>query len=52
MVSIVLLVAALICFFIGAISSGNPPWSRVNFIALGLFFWVLSILIGGVHLPR
>jgi hypothetical protein len=44
-VTTVLLVVALVCFLIGAF---NPPW-RINLISLGLFFWVLSILIGSPH---
>jgi hypothetical protein len=40
----VLLLVALVCFLLAAI--GVPQQSRVNLVALGLFFWVLSILIG------
>lgn len=43
-VSTILLIIALICFFLAAI---GVPASRINLIGLGLFFWVLSILIGG-----
>lgn len=50
MITTILLVVALICFFLGAIPLPNPGWARVNYIALGLFFWVLSVLIGGAHL--
>lgn len=39
-----LLVVALICFLLAAV---GLPASRINLTALGLFFWVLSILLGG-----
>jgi hypothetical protein len=39
---LVLLVAALLCFFLAAI--GQPQSGRVNLVALGLFFWVLAVL--------
>lgn len=42
--SALFLFAALICFLIGAI---NPPWPRPNMVALGLFLWLLSYLVGG-----
>lgn len=48
-VGTLLLIVALICFLIAAC---NPPWPRVNLIALGLFFWVLSALIGNGYLVR
>jgi hypothetical protein len=44
--SFILYILAAICFFIAAI---NVAWPRVNLIALGLFFWVLTYLIGGIH---
>lgn len=40
---IVLLIAALLCFLLAA--CGLPQSGRVNLVALGLFFWVLSILV-------
>jgi hypothetical protein len=42
-VNLLLLILAFICFLAAAIS-----WSvsRVNLTALGLAFWVLSLLIG------
>jgi hypothetical protein len=43
---VVLLVLALVCFLIAAFGAAWPS-PRVNMIALGLFFWVLSILVGG-----
>jgi hypothetical protein len=55
MIGTVLLVVAMVMFLLGAISPvvTNPPavYSRVNFISLGLFFWVLAELIGhsGLH---
>lgn len=40
-IDFILLVLAAICFIVAAI--GIP--SRINLIALGLFFWVLTLLI-------
>jgi hypothetical protein len=57
--STILLVVAAVLLFIASFSGwygvpanqpARPFYSRVNFIALGLFFWVLSILLGGAHL--
>lgn len=45
MIGLVLLVVALICFILGAINT--PRLAPLNWVSLGLFFWVLSILIGG-----
>lgn len=46
--SVVLIILALVCFLVGAI--GWP--SRINWIALGLFFWCLATELGkGVSLP-
>jgi hypothetical protein len=42
-VTLFLLIAAAICFFLATI---NLP-SRINLIALGLLFWVLTLLVGG-----
>jgi hypothetical protein len=41
---LVLLILACIFFAFGAFSSSNPPgyYSRLNAIAVGLFFWSLS----------
>lgn len=39
----VLLLVALLCFLLGAIEW--PPQQRINLVALGLFFWLLSILV-------
>lgn len=39
----ILLLLALICFLLAAI---GVPVTRVNLIALGLFLWLLSILLG------
>lgn len=41
--NLLLLIAALVCFFLATI---NLP-SRVSLVALGLFFFILSLLIGG-----
>ena len=50
----VLLILAVLCFFLSAIGvgySGNqasPGWSpRLNLTALGLFFWSLSLVVVG-----
>jgi len=44
--SLIFLVLALICFIISA--AGYTPSPRpINLTALGLAFWVLSILVGG-----
>jgi len=42
-----LLIAALVCFILSAC---NVP--RANWLAIGLAFWVSSILFGGVNLLR
>lgn len=42
MLTMILLILALICFIAGAAGVAHP---RVNLIALGLAFWVLTILI-------
>lgn len=48
MIGTALLIVSLICFLLGAT---NVPF-RVNLVSLGLAFWVLSQLLGGlVHLP-
>ncbi len=39
-----LLIIALIFFLLAGVGLG---WRKINLIALGLFFWVLSILVGG-----
>jgi hypothetical protein len=39
--TILLLIAAAICFLLAAV--GVP--ARVNLVALGLLFWVLTVLI-------
>lgn len=42
--SVLLLIVALIMFLIAAIGVAT---SRFSLVAGGLFFWVLSILVGG-----
>jgi hypothetical protein len=45
-VALILLALALACFLIAAFwAPPSPP--RVNFVALGLAFWVLTALIAG-----
>ena len=46
--SMILLIVALVLFVLAAIGVPQPP--RFQFIAGGLAFWVLSILLGGVKL--
>jgi len=43
-ISIILLIIALICFILAAIPLPNV---RINLVAMGLAFWVLSILVSG-----
>ena len=43
MLDLILLIMSLICFLLGA--ANVPPSPRVNLIALGLAFWVLTLLI-------
>lgn len=43
-IALVLLVLALICFVLACI----PIPVRINLMALGLAFWVLSLLLGGM----
>ena len=45
--AILLLIIAFICFVLAAI---NFPAKRFNLVALGLAFWVASILLGHVHI--
>lgn len=40
----VLLIIAFVFFILAAISVPSPP--RLNWVAAGLAFWVLAILIG------
>ena len=44
----ILLVLALVAFIIGTWSPWSSRWPRLNFIAMGLALWVLSILLGGL----
>lgn len=43
-VSLILVILALICFFLAAIGVNVPP--RINLVAAGLFFWLLSSMFG------
>lgn len=42
MITVVLLLLAAICFLLAAV---GVPLPRVNLVALGLFFWVLTALL-------
>lgn len=44
MLMLILLILALMCFVLAAV---NVPSPRVSLVALGLAFWVLSLLLGG-----
>jgi hypothetical protein len=46
-IAVVFLILALVCFLIAAFA--QPILPRVNLIALGLAFWVMSILFGGTR---
>jgi hypothetical protein len=45
MLTLILLVFAFVCFTLAAFWNPTPP--RVNLIAAGLAFWVLSVLLAG-----
>jgi hypothetical protein len=49
MLGTILLVFAFVIFCIAAWWNPAPPY-RGNLIAAGLAFWVLSILLGGLHI--
>ena len=46
MLTLILLVFAFVLFVCATFGVG----SRFNLVAAGLAFWVLSVLLGGVHL--
>ena len=50
MLTLILLVFSFVCFALAAFWNPNPP--RVNLIAAGLSFWVLSVILGDAHLMR
>jgi hypothetical protein len=43
MLMLVLLILSLVCFVLAGL---NVPSPRANLIALGLAFWVLSLVLG------
>jgi len=43
MLALIFLIIAAVLFFLAGV--GGVPTGRVNLIALGLFFWVLTALI-------
>jgi hypothetical protein len=45
MLTLILLVFAFVCFALASFWAPNPP--RVNLIAAGLAFWVLSVILAG-----
>jgi hypothetical protein len=44
MITLILLVFAFVCFALAAF--GAPIPSRVNLVAAGLAFWVLTLILG------
>ena len=42
---LILMILAAVCFFCAAVGVVS---SRINLVALGLFFWALSILLSGI----
>ncbi len=48
MIQLILPVFAFVCFVLAAFNVPNPP--RVNLIAAGLAFWVLSLILSAGHL--
>jgi hypothetical protein len=46
--SLVLIAFAVVCFALAGFWNPAPP--RINLIAIGLMFWALSVLLGGIHL--
>jgi hypothetical protein len=45
MLTLILLVFAFVCFVLSAVGVPNPP--RLNLMAAGLAFWVLSVILAG-----
>jgi len=45
MLTLILLVFSFVCFALAAFWNPAPP--RVNLIAAGLAFWVLSVILAG-----
>ncbi len=48
MLTLILLVFGFCCFVLAAFSIPTPP--RLNLIALGLAFWILTVILAGSHL--
>jgi hypothetical protein len=46
-ITLLLLILALVCFLIGAF--GQHAVARVNMIALGLAFWVVTLIIAATE---
>lgn len=44
MIDLILYIAALICFIIAALGRAT----KINLIALGLAFWVLTLVLSGL----
>jgi hypothetical protein len=47
MITLLLLIAAAVCFVIASFASLAGKFPNLNLTAMGLFFWVLSILLAG-----
>lgn len=41
-ISFVLILLAVVCFLV---ATANPPWPRINLVALGLALWALTLLV-------
>jgi Ca2+/H+ antiporter len=44
-INTVLLLIAAICFLLAGLNKGSQQF---NLVAMGLFFWVLTLLLGGL----
>jgi hypothetical protein len=48
MITLLLQVIALVLLFLAAINKPSSP--HVSFFPLGMFFWLLSLMLGGIAL--
>jgi hypothetical protein len=49
MQTLILLIAGLVCFLLAAF--GFSPTPRISWLALGLAFWIITVIIGGREGP-
>lgn len=52
--TLILLILALVCFLVGTVAPFPSPVWKINWVSLGLAFWVASAIFGsagrlGVH---